>query len=41
LAVTPGAEITIRAEGDDEAEAVDALASLIGSRFGESEIRPV
>ncbi len=35
LQVTPGVELTIRAEGPDETEAVDALVALIESRFGE------
>ncbi len=46
LEVTPGSEITIEARGEDEAEAVDALANLVNSGFGEgaavveSENRP-
>jgi phosphocarrier protein len=35
LAAGPGQKITITADGSDEAEAVDALASLIDSGFGE------
>lgn len=35
LAAGPGQKITITADGNDEAEAVDALASLIESGFGE------
>ncbi len=30
-----GAIIVLRAEGDDEAAAVDALAALVATRFGE------
>jgi phosphocarrier protein len=35
LGATPGAEITIEARGEDEAEALNALAELITGRFGE------
>lgn len=35
LAAGPGQKITITADGSDESEAVDALASLIESGFGE------
>jgi phosphocarrier protein HPr len=35
LGATPGAEITIEAQGEDEAEALNALAELIAGRFGE------
>jgi phosphocarrier protein HPr len=35
LGATPGAEITIEALGEDEAEALNALAELITGRFGE------
>jgi phosphotransferase system HPr (HPr) family protein len=35
LGAAPGAEITIEAEGEDEAEALNALAELITGRFGE------
>lgn len=35
LAAGPGQKITITADGADEAEAVDAIASLIESGFGE------
>ena len=35
LGATPGAEITIEAQGEDEAEALNALAELITGRFGE------
>ncbi len=34
-AIPMGARVKIRAEGDDEKEAVDALILLIDSRFGE------
>jgi phosphocarrier protein HPr len=36
LAAECGAEVVIRAEGEDEAAAVDALATLVASKFGES-----
>ena len=35
LGAAPGAEITIEAQGEDEAEALNALAALITGRFGE------
>ena len=35
LGATPGAEITIEALGEDEAEVLHALAELITGRFGE------
>ena len=35
LAAEQGTHLTIRAEGPDEREAVEALALLIESRFGE------
>lgn len=35
LAAGPGQKITITADGSDEAEAVDAIGSLIESGFGE------
>ena len=35
LELTPGMEITIRAEGEDEAEAAGALAALVESGFSE------
>ncbi len=35
LAAGPGQKITITADGPDEAEAVDAIGSLIESGFGE------
>lgn len=35
LAAVQGTELQIRAEGDDAAEAVDALEQLIKSNFGE------
>lgn len=35
LAAECGATVRIRADGSDEAEALDALAALIASRFGE------
>ena len=35
LAAEPGTKLTIRAEGDDSAQAVESLAQLVQSRFGE------
>lgn len=35
LAVTPGCEIVIKAEGEDEEQAAQALAQLVANRFGE------
>ncbi len=35
LEVTPGSEIVIKAEGEDEQQAVEALAQLVDGRFGE------
>jgi phosphocarrier protein len=35
LAAAKGSTITLEAEGDDEQEAVDALAKLISDGFGE------
>jgi len=35
LAAVAGTELTLRAEGDDAREAVDALAALIQTKFGE------
>jgi phosphocarrier protein len=37
LAAECGASLTIRADGTDAEEAVEALATLVGNRFGESE----
>ncbi|MEN9791837.1 MAG: hypothetical protein RLZZ63_1495 [Gemmatimonadota bacterium] len=36
LAAECGAEVTIRADGPDAQAAIDAIAALIASRFGES-----
>ena len=36
LAAECGAEVVIRAEGEDEQAAIDALAALVASKFGES-----
>jgi phosphocarrier protein HPr len=36
LAAECGAEVVIRAEGEDEAAAIEALAALVASKFGES-----
>jgi phosphocarrier protein len=35
LAAAPGCEIEIEASGRDAADAVEALAGLVGNRFGE------
>ena len=35
LAAAQGTRLTLAAEGDDEGAAIDALAALIGSGFGE------
>jgi phosphocarrier protein len=35
LAAAKGSTITLEAEGDDEVQAIDALAALIESGFGE------
>ncbi|TCL71541.1 phosphocarrier protein [Hydrogenispora ethanolica] len=35
LGISKGSEITITAEGEDEAEAVAALVQLVESKFGE------
>ena len=35
LAAAQGSRVVIRCEGDDEAEAMEALAHLIGDRFEE------
>ena len=35
LAAAKGAELVVGAEGEDEAEAVEALVGLVGSGFGE------
>jgi phosphocarrier protein len=37
LAAGPGSTVTVDAEGPDEGQAIDAIASLIASRFGEHE----
>jgi phosphocarrier protein HPr len=37
LAATPGTSITVEATGNEAAEVMDALAALIGSRFGEDD----
>lgn len=38
LEVTPGTEVTIRANGEDEIEAVNALVRLIENRFEEERV---
>jgi len=35
LEITAGCELSIMAEGEDEEQAVEALAELVTSRFGE------
>jgi phosphocarrier protein HPr len=35
LAASPGAVLVVSAEGEDEVQAVDALAELVDGRFGE------
>ena len=35
LAAEPGTELTIRADGEDSAQAVESLARLVEDRFGE------
>jgi phosphocarrier protein len=37
LAASQGVDVELIAEGDDEAEAIDALAALIDDYFGEGE----
>jgi len=37
LAATKGTPLTVRAEGDDEEEAVRAVVNLFQDRFGEGE----
>jgi len=37
LAATKGTPVSVRADGQDESEAVDALMELFASRFGEPE----
>jgi phosphocarrier protein len=37
LAAGPGSTVTVDAEGPDEEQAIDAIGSLIASRFGEHE----
>ncbi len=37
LAAAKGAELLLRVEGEDEAEAAEALVTLITNRFGEGE----
>lgn len=35
LAAAQGSEVTVRCEGEDEQEALDAIAALFADRFGE------
>lgn len=37
LAATKGTEISVRADGEDESEAVAAIVELLVNRFGEDE----
>lgn len=37
LAASCGSTVTLRAEGDDEAQALDAIVDLINRRFDEEE----
>ncbi len=37
LAAAPGTQLTIRANGDDEERALDAVVSLIAARFDEEQ----
>lgn len=37
LAASPGTSITVEASGKEAAEVIEALATLIGSRFGEDD----
>ncbi len=37
LAAAKGSELLLRVEGEDEAEAAEALTKLIADRFGEDE----
>lgn len=37
LAASPGTSITVEASGKEAAEVIEALAALIGSRFGEDD----
>ena len=37
LAAGPGSTVTVDAEGPDEGQAIEAIAALIASRFGEHE----
>jgi len=37
LAASPGTSITVEATGREAAEVIEALAALIGSRFGEDD----
>ena len=36
LAAEHGSSVSLRAEGPDAAQALDALATLVGNKFGES-----
>jgi phosphocarrier protein HPr len=37
LAASPGTELVVEASGDDEEQAIEAIARLILNRFGEGE----
>jgi len=37
LAACKGTDLTLRAEGDDEQDALEAIKALVDNRFGEAE----
>lgn len=37
LGVNQGDQVTVKAEGEDEREAIEAISSLVESNFGEKE----
>jgi len=37
LAASQGTQLTLRADGEDESEAADAIEALVNNRFGEGE----
>jgi len=37
LAAAKGSELSVRADGPDEEDALDAIEALVNNRFGESE----
>ena len=38
LGAEQGAEVTVRAEGEDEVEVIEALKELVENNFGEEEV---